>query len=430
MTKSQTTFLKYLGAFALGAALVVPQARAKDKLILDIPLHSKSSPVQRLNRAGVEAVRRNQYERAQALFEKAYLYDPSDPFTLNNLGYVAELRGDLERAHKYYQLATEQGCDAPIDMSSLRSLKGKPMRAAYDSLQDVSMRINRVNLDAMRLLSGGRGFEAIAMLQQALAADPHNPFTMNNLGVADESVGDYDGALKYYTQVADLHTSERVSVTAEKAWRGKSVSSMAAASAKRLKARMALMTQPQLEALKFNERGVFEANQNQWSAARQNFLRAYQIDPSSAFSLNNRAYVAERDGDLESAQFFYEKSWRAADANDRVGIATSSFADGQKIITVANDSDSKVNSALTVYGQQRHEQSVPVELTPRGGAQANSPSNRNQRNQEQNRRQNQNQNQNKQQQQPSSEEPSLTPRSNTQQNQGTPQRPDTQQNPQ
>jgi tetratricopeptide (TPR) repeat protein len=413
MTKSQTTLLiKFLGAFALGAVLAVPQARAKDNLVLNIPLHSKSSPVQRLNRAGVEAVRKNQYEKAEAFFEKAYLYDPSDPFTLNNLGYVAELRGDLDRAHKYYQLATEQGCDAPIDMSSLKSLKGKPMRAAYESLQDAPMRINRVNLDAMRLVNQGRGFEAIAMLQVALAADPHDPFTMNNLGVADESVGDLDGAMKYYNQVANLHTSERVSVTAEKAWRGKSVSAMAAASAKRLNARMALMTEPQRAALKYNERGVFEANQNQWFAARQDFLRAYQIDASSAFSLNNRAYVAERDGDLESAQFFYEKSWRANDANDRVGIATDRIAEGQKINSVATDSDGRVNSSLAYYGRQRRQQSAPVELTPRGGAQANPPST-----------QNQNQN-NKRQQQPSVDEPSLTPRSSA------PQNPNAQQNPQ
>lgn len=417
MTKSQNTLLKqYLGAFALGAVLAAPQARAKDNLVLNVPLHSKTSPVQRLNRTGVEAVRKNQYEKAEALFQKAYLYDPSDPFTLNNLGYVAELRGDLDRAHKYYLMATQQGCDAPIDQSSLKSLKGKPMRAAYDNLQDLPMRINRVNLDAMSLVKEGRGFEAMAMLQQALAADPHNPFTMNNLGVASESMGDFNGAMKYYTQVADLHTSERVSVTPEKAWRGKSISAMAGASAKRLRTRMALMSQPQLEALKYNERGVFEANQNQWSAARQDFLRAYQIDSSSAFSLNNRAYVAERDGDLESAQFFYEKSWRADDANDRVGIATDRFAEGQKINSVATDSDGRVNSSLAYYGRQRHQQTAPVELTPRGGgAQSNSPSKQDQ---------NQNQDRNQQQQQPSGDQPSLTPRSNT------PQNPNAQQNPQ
>ena len=83
-------------------------------------------------------MKKNQYEKAEGLFYKAYLYDPADPFTLNNLGYVAELQGQLDRAHQYYQLATEQGCDAPISLSSMNDLKGKPMSAAYDALQDVA----------------------------------------------------------------------------------------------------------------------------------------------------------------------------------------------------------------------------------------------------------------------------------------------------
>jgi hypothetical protein len=33
---------------------------------------------------------------------------------------------------------------------------------------------------------------------------------------------------------------------------------------------------------------------------------------ASAFSLNNRGYVAEMDGDLETAQFFYGKARKAA----------------------------------------------------------------------------------------------------------------------
>src|SRR6185437_14002160 len=168
MTKYQTTLLtKFLGAFALGAVLAVPQAKAKDNWVLNIPLHSKTSPVQRLNRDGVEAVRKNQYEKAEALFYKAYLYDPSDPFTLNNLGYVAELQGQLDRAHKYYELATQQGCDAPIDLSSVDALKGKPMVAAYQSLQDLPMQVNRMNIDAMRLLAENRGFEAVTLLEHA-----------------------------------------------------------------------------------------------------------------------------------------------------------------------------------------------------------------------------------------------------------------------
>ena len=365
-----STIFKSLVVIALAAGLSTEVCAAKDELELKIPLRSRTSPVQRLNREGVEAVKKNRYEKAEALFYKAYLYDPADPFTLNNLGYVAELQGQVARARQYYQLASEQGCNAPIDMSSLASLKGKPMGAAYAGLEDSPMRVNRMNVDAMALVAEDRDFEAAGLLQEALKLDPRNPFTMNNLAVADEGLGDFDNALKYYNEVADLHSSEHVTVTEDRGWRGKSISAMAKASATRLKRRLDQMDPSELAAVRYNVRGVYEENENQWAAARRDFLRAYAIDPNSAFSLNNRGYVAEMDGDLETAQFFYEKAWRADDAQARVGLATNRYADGKRLVLVAADSDSKVDEALDVYHQERREQTGPIELTPRGGAQA------------------------------------------------------------
>ena len=110
------------------------------------------------------------------------------------------------------------------------------------------------------------------------------------------------------------------------------------------------------------------ANQNDWPAARQNFLTAYSLNPQSAFSLNNRGYVAERDGDLETAQFFYEKARNADDSSARVGLATRQFAEGQNLVSVAADSNEKVDSALDEYSRQRRRETGPIELTPRGGA--------------------------------------------------------------
>jgi Flp pilus assembly protein TadD len=365
-----TTPVKILAVIAVTAGMGLQRGWGADhRIVLNIPLRSRTSPVQRLNRQGVQAVRKNQYEKAEGLFYKAYLYDPADPFTLNNLGYVAELQGELDRAHRYYQLASEQGSDAPIAMSSVDALKGKPMRAAYDSLQDLPMRVNRMNLDAMRLVTEQRGFEAITLLQDALKLDPQNPFTLNNLGVADEAVGDYEGALKEYQAVADLHSSEQVTVTADRNWRGKPVSDMAAQSAVRVQKYIAGLTPQQLQAIRDNIRGVHEENQNHWAAARQDFLEAYQADPNSAFSLNNRGYVAERDGDLETAEFYYDKARRAGDAYARVGLATAGAAEGQSLFTVANDSNGKVDRSLEIYKQQRRQENGPVELTPRGAGQ-------------------------------------------------------------
>jgi tetratricopeptide (TPR) repeat protein len=94
MLRTPSRLLALAAVFALGA---VQPSWAKD-LKITIPRHSELTPVQRLNRDGVEAVQKKQYEKAEALFLKAYLYDPSDPFTLNNLGYISELQGELDRA--------------------------------------------------------------------------------------------------------------------------------------------------------------------------------------------------------------------------------------------------------------------------------------------------------------------------------------------
>lgn len=363
-----STPIKLMAVIAVVAGSALPQAWAKDTVTINIPLHSRLSPVQRLNRDGVEAVKKHDYEKAEAIFLKAYLYDPSDPFTLNNLGYISELEGQLDRAQRFYRLAAEQGCNANIDLSSAKDLQGKPMRAALEGLEDRPMRVNRMNVEAMRLLSEDRGFEATALLQQALSLDPDNPFTLNNLGVADEAVGDDGNALRYYHAAADSHSSEPVIVTENRAWRGRSVSQMAAASAQRLEKQMQETNPDYAQSLMLSLRGVFAENQNDWSAARQAFLHAYSLDPSDAFALNNRGYVAERDGDLETAKFYYEKARRAGDANAQVGLATDGSAQGKPLFTVASGSNQKVDGALGRYSWERHRLSGPVELTPRGNA--------------------------------------------------------------
>ncbi len=104
----------------------------------------------------------------------------------------------------------------------------------------------------------------------------------------------------------------------------------------------------------------------------RDFLRAYSLNPNNAFTLNNLGYVAEKDGDLESAQFYYEKAQRADNAGTRVGFASQLAAEGRSLNAVANDSNDKVDGALEVYSQQRRRQTGPVELTPRGDSGANS----------------------------------------------------------
>ena len=356
-----------LALLAIVACVTAPLARAGD-LRITIPRHSKLTPVQRLNREGVEAVQKRHYDKAEALFYKAYLYDPSDPFTLNNLGYISELEGRLDRAQNFYKLAAEQGCGAVIAISDDKNLQGKPMMFALDTLKNEPMRINRMNVEALQLLNADNGFEALMVLRRALKMDPQNAFTLNNLGVASEAIGDYDGALRYYDEAASLNSKEPVVVTLKKESRGKPVSRVAEASANNLRKRMRNMDLNQARAHMLELRGVFEANENDWAAAKRDFLDAYKLDPYSAFSLNNLGYVAERDGDLETAQYFYARARSAADAHARVGLATQSIADGSRLNTVAEENNGKVGDALQSFARERRQEQGPIELTPRYGS--------------------------------------------------------------
>jgi len=360
---------KRLSLLAVITVIVVvcsmPQNAQAGDVKLTLPKRSHLTPVQRLNREGVDAIQKHNYEKAETLFYQAYLFDPADPFTLYNLGYVSELKGQLERAQKLYGLASEQATDAVIDRTSVSQLEGKPMRDAFGSLKDVPMQVNRMNVESIRLLSQGRAQEALVVLQKASMLDPHNTYTLNNLGVAKEFRGDYDEALKYYTAAADAHSSEPVIVTLNRSWRGKAVSEMAADSANKLRERMQNTATAEAQAALLTVRGVSATNHNEWTEARQDFLKAYSLNPNSAFSLNNIGYLAEKDGDLETAEFFYERARKAEDAKAKVGLATRQSAEGMRLVAVAADSDQKVDTEITEENAARRQHPGPVGLKHR-----------------------------------------------------------------
>jgi Flp pilus assembly protein TadD len=347
------------------AASASAQAVASKDLRITIPRRSELTPVQKLNREGVNAVVRHKYEEAESLFFKAYLYDPADPFTLNNLGYVSELQGQVDRAVKFYKLAAEQSCDAVIERSSAKSLNGKPMMDALGTLKNTPMMVNRMNVMSMELLSQDRGFEAEDLLNKTLAMDPQNPFTLNNLGVAEESTGDLESALKHYDEVAATRSMLPVVVTLNRASRGKPVSEVAAESAKALRKRMQDMSPGQIRAEMLAVRGVAATNRNDWDTAKKDFVEAYALDPESAFALNNLGYVEERAGNFETAKSYYARARSADDAGARIGIATQVSAQGQPLATVADESHQDMDKQLDAYRQEHRGEKKTYELRRR-----------------------------------------------------------------
>src|ERR1700723_3767180 len=185
------------------------------------PQRGVSTPSQKLNREGVAELKRGHQKKAKQLFYRAYLLDPQDPFTLNNLGYVAELEGDADRALRYYALASREHTDAVIDKSSSADPKEKPLDEAFRQVQNSDQETSRLNERAIVMLQQGPVFEARNLLQSALPRHPQDPFLLNNLGYAMEAVGDLQGALRCYSGAASLHSTQRVIVTPRVKWRGR-----------------------------------------------------------------------------------------------------------------------------------------------------------------------------------------------------------------
>jgi Flp pilus assembly protein TadD len=348
-------------------------ARAGD-LRIPLPKGSRETPVQQLNREGVKELKRGHVNRAKDRFVKAYLLDPDDPFTLNNLGYIAELDGDADRALQYYQLAASIPTEAVIDEASNSGLKGQPVASAFQAGKVPEYQRNRANFQAMALLQKGRVFEAEMILRKALQADPANPFLLDSLGYVMESEGDLEGALHYYSEAANLHSNERVLLTPRKRLRGKTISEVAANNASLVQQMLEKGDSAQAQVARLNLRGVSALNHNDTAAARKFFAQAYQIDPTNAFTLNNVGYIAELEGDRETAEMYYDAAHTAEEASERVTYSTRPDAEGQKMGALALTNENDVDDTLKAIQERKRSQRHPIQLMLRDGSMAPVPS--------------------------------------------------------
>ncbi len=353
------------------AAAAGSQAHARD-IRITVPERSHLTPVQRLNQEGVDDIRKHKNEKAETLFYKAYLLDPDDPFTLNNLGYICELKGDVDRALNFYSLAAQESTDAAIAKASLKRIQGRTLKEAL-AIPDTSLQINHDNVAAVRLLAQGRGPEADLLLQHALATDPRNVFTLNNLGVAKEMEGESQAALKYYDSAAAVDTGASAEVTLNRSWRGKPVCEMAARNARTLRKRLDTERTLQLQIAELNTRGVAALNRNELVTAEKDFRDAYALDPDNAFAVNNVGYLAELQGDQETAQYYYQKAQLLGGANLRIGLATRSSAEGQRLAQVASDSDTQVADEVGKRRAERRRHQEPILLMRRDNTAVQEP---------------------------------------------------------
>jgi Flp pilus assembly protein TadD len=332
---------------------------------LSLPKRSKYTPVQKLNRDGVAAVEKHQYDKARKLFYEAYLIDPDDPFTLNNLGYLAELEGDADRARKFYQLASETGSDAIVDRASNEAFLGKPVSAVAGNAEDKGIKINRLNSEAIGLLNKDRAPEADLILQRALAIDGSNPFTLNNLGYAKEKQGELEAAYQFYSAATNSKSNDRVEIAVNPDWRGRGIKEVASNNANKLRKRLRDDHSIEEQVARLNLRGISAMNRNDRRMGRQLIEQAYKLNPNDPFTLNNMGYLAEMDGDRETADHYYTQARNAEGSGQRIAMATRRSAVGRQIGEVASVTDNQVLARIEATQAARQREGGPVALRRR-----------------------------------------------------------------
>jgi Flp pilus assembly protein TadD len=121
----------------------------------------------------------------------------------------------------------------------------------------------------------------------------------------------------------------------------------------------------QARVARLNLRGVSALNRNDRRSAREAFQSAYKLDPNDAFTLNNMGYLAELEGDRETANFFYEKAQNARRANGRVEVATNRQAEGMRLSEVADENSGQVGAKMRAQVEARRRQGGPIVLKRR-----------------------------------------------------------------
>jgi Flp pilus assembly protein TadD len=343
--------------------LFLQTAQAGD-LRIPLPKRGITTPVQQLNREGVEAINKRHVDKAKRLFYQAYLLDPDDPFTLNNLGYISELEGSADRAQRFYDLAREQSLGAVVERSNKPGLQGKTVAQAAATL-DRDMQVNRANLEAMQLLHKNQVLDAEEQLKSSLRMDPNNPFTLNNMGLVKEKEGDLLGALNSYQASSNLNSQDPAIVTTDRAMQGRPISQVSEQNAERIKRRLPELNTVENKTARLNFLGVSAMNRNDRVGARRYFEQAVQLDPNDGFALNNMGYLSEMDGDQETADMYYQKAQTAERTAELVTAATRRDVLGMKLEQLAQDNDRKVNAQIDAEREAKRRHPGPIQLKRR-----------------------------------------------------------------
>src|SRR5437762_12558050 len=89
-----------------------------------------------------------------------------------------------------------------------------------------------------------------------------------------EAEGNLEKAFQYYSQAANLHSSQKIIVALDRRWRGKSISDVASGNAKAVRHRLETEESAEDKVARLNLQGVSALNHNDPKSARQYFREA------------------------------------------------------------------------------------------------------------------------------------------------------------
>ena len=93
-----------------------------------IPVFLITGCITNYNSLGVRLFKQGRILDAYEAFEKGYDKDPESPFSLNNMGYVYEMRDkDYARAMEFYRKALKMCSKEMVDQSTDHRMGHKPL---------------------------------------------------------------------------------------------------------------------------------------------------------------------------------------------------------------------------------------------------------------------------------------------------------------
>jgi len=157
----------------------------------------------------MQLLQKDQVLDAEEQLRNAMKVDPTNPFTLNNLGLLREKEGDLQGALGNYEAAFSRNSKEPAIVTPDRALRGHPitevsrrnaerLKRRLPEQDRVDNKTARLNFLGVAAINRNDLVTAREYFKQAVALNFEDGFALNNMGYLSEMDGDRETADLFY----------------------------------------------------------------------------------------------------------------------------------------------------------------------------------------------------------------------------------------